>query len=173
MGTINLVLYQPEIPQNTGNIMRTCLATNTILHLIEPLGFSLDEREVKRSGANYIKDVHYLLYSSWEDFLEKNKGEMYFLSRYGLKSVHNLDVSHVEKDYYFVLGKESTGIPNKILKANLERCIRLPMTDKVRALNVSNVAAVIVYEALRQQNFPGLSEFEPETLKGKDFLLRE
>jgi tRNA (cytidine/uridine-2'-O-)-methyltransferase len=173
VGTINLVLYQPEIPQNTGNIMRTCLATNTILHLIEPLGFSLDEREVKRRGANYIKDVPYLLYPNWEDFLEKNKGEMYFLSRYGLTSVHNLDVSHGEKDFFFVLGKESTGIPNNILKANLERCIRLPMTDKVRALNVSNVAAIIVYEALRQQNFPGLSEFEPETLKGKDFLLRE
>ncbi|HKM29906.1 MAG TPA: tRNA (cytidine(34)-2'-O)-methyltransferase [Bacilli bacterium] len=172
MGTINLVLYQPEIPQNTGNIMRTCLATNTTLHLIEPLGFSLGEKEVKRSGANYIKDVHYILYPNWEDFLAKNTGEMYFLSRYGLASIHNMDVSQLDKDYYFVLGKESSGIPLAILQDNLDRCIRLPMTDKVRALNVSNVAAIIVYEALRQQNFLGLQEFEPETLKGKDFLLR-
>jgi tRNA (cytidine/uridine-2'-O-)-methyltransferase len=172
VGSINLVLYQPEIPQNTGNIMRTCLATNTILHLIEPLGFSLNEREVKRSGANYIKDVHYLTYKNWEEFLEKNKGEMYFLTRYGLTSVHKLDVTNREKDYYFVLGKESTGIPSEILKANLECCIRLPMTDKVRALNVSNVAAIIIYEALRQQDFHDLSEFEPESMKGKDFLLR-
>ncbi|MDD3171843.1 MAG: tRNA (cytidine(34)-2'-O)-methyltransferase [Bacilli bacterium] len=172
MGSINLVLYQPEIPQNTGNIMRTCLATNATLHLIEPLGFSLGERGVKRSGVNYIKDVHYILYHNWEDFLEKNQGEMYFLSRYGLNSIHDMDVADQNKDYYFVLGRESTGIPKKILQENLDRCIRLPMTDKVRALNVSNVAAIIVYEALRQQDFPGLSRFEPENMKGKDFLLR-
>ena len=171
MGSLNLVLYQPEIPQNTGNIMRTCLATNTTLHLIKPLGFSLDEKEVKRSGANYVKDVHYILYENWEEFLQKNKGEMYFLTRYGLHGVHDVDVKDDSKDYYFVLGKESTGIPKKILQDNLDRCIRLPMTDKVRALNVSNCAAIIVYEALRQQNFKGLSEFEPENMKGKNYLI--
>lgn len=172
MGKINLVIYQGEIPQNTGNMMRTCLATNTTLHLIKPLGFSLDEKEVKRSGANYVKDVHYVLYENWEEFLEKNQGEMYFLTRYGLHNVHDLDVSDDSKDYYFVVGKESTGIPKEILQANLDHCIRLPMTDKVRALNVSNVAAIIIYEALRQQGFKGLSEFEPETMKGKDYLLK-
>ena len=171
MGTINLVLYQPEIPQNTGNMMRTCLATNTKLHLIKPLGFSLDEREVKRSGANYVKDVDYILYENWEEFLEKNKGEMYFLTRYGLHNIHSVDVKDDSKDYYFVLGKESSGIPKEILQDNLENCIRLPMTDKVRALNVSNVAAIIIYEALRQQDFKGLSEFEPETMKGKNYLV--
>lgn len=171
MGTINLVLYQPEIPQNTGNMMRTCLATNTKLHLIKPLGFSLDEREVKRSGANYVKDVDYVLYENWEEFLEKNKGEMYFLTRYGLHNIHSVDVKDDSKDYYFVLGKESSGIPKEILQDNLENCIRLPMTDKVRALNVSNVAAIIIYEALRQQDFKGLSEFEPETMKGKNYLV--
>ena len=171
MGTINLVLYQPEIPQNTGNMMRTCLATNTKLHLIKPLGFSLGEAEVKRSGANYIKDVDYVLYENWEEFLEKNKGEMYFLTRYGLHNIHSVDVKDDSKDYYFVLGKESSGIPKEILQDNLENCIRLPMTDKVRALNVSNVAAIIIYEALRQQDFKGLSEFEPESMKGKNFLV--
>lgn len=171
MGTINLVLYQPEIPQNTGNMMRTCLATNTKLHLIKPLGFSLDEREVKRSGANYVKDVDYVLYENWEEFLEKNKGEMYFLTRYGLHNIHSVDVKDDSKDYFFVLGKESSGIPKEILQDNLENCIRLPMTDKVRALNVSNVAAIIIYEALRQQDFKGLSEFEPETMKGKNYLV--
>ena len=171
MGTINLVLYQPEIPQNTGNIMRTCVATNTVLHLIEPLGFSLGEKEIKRSGANYIKDVKYILYKNYDEFLEKNKGKMYYLSRYGVKSVHHLDCTNVDEDYYFILGKESTGIPKEILKDNIDNCIRLPMTDKVRALNVSNVAAIIVYEALRQQNFAGLSEYEPEIYKGKNFLI--
>ncbi len=173
MGSINLVLYQPEIPQNTGNIMRTCVATNTVLHLIEPLGFSLGEKEIKRSGANYIKDVKYILYKDFDEFLEKNKGKIYYLSRYGVKSVHHLDCKNVDEDYYFVLGKESTGIPKEILKDNIDNCIRLPMTDKVRALNVSNVAAIIVYEALRQQGFAGLSEYEPEIYKGKNFLIED
>lgn len=172
MGTINLVLYQPEIPQNTGNIMRTCLATNTILHLIEPLGFSLDEKDVIRSGANYIAEVDYRRYHDWNEFLSKNQGEMYFLSRYGLASIHSVDVRETTKNYYFVLGKESTGIPKEILQENVERCIRLPMTDKVRSLNVSNVAAIIIYESLRQQNFIGLSEHEPEKFKGKNYLLK-
>ena len=178
MGTLNVVLYQPEIPQNTGNIMRTCVATNTILHLIEPLGFSLEEKEIRRSGANYVKDVKYIRYKSYQEFLEKNnlvedRSNVFYLSRYGIKSIHHMNVSNVDKDYYFVLGKESTGIPKEILQDNLDKCIRLPMTDKVRALNVSNVAAIIVYEALRQQDFPGLSEFEPEKYKGKNFLIED
>lgn len=176
MGTLNLVLYQPEIPQNTGNIMRTCVATNTILHLIEPLGFSLEEKDIKRSGANYVKDVKYIRYKDWDEFLSKNKGKMYFLTRYGLHNLYDVHVEDPKEDYYFVLGKESSGIPKEILQENLENCIRLPMTDKVRALNVSNCAAIIVYEALRQQGFPNLYEFEPESsgglqFKGKNFLL--
>ena len=175
MGTINVVLYQPEIPQNTGNIMRTCVATNTVLHLIEPLGFSLDEKEIKRSGANYVKDVVYHRYSDWNDFINKNNPKnIYYLTRYGQKHLYDVDVKDVNEDYYFVLGKESTGIPYEILQENLENCIRLPMTDKVRALNVSNVAAIMAYEVMRQQNFPGLNRYEPsselEGFKGKDFL---
>lgn len=174
MGRINIVLYQPEIPQNTGNIMRTCVATNTVLHLIEPLGFSLDEKEIKRSGANYVKDVEYYRYKNWEDFISQNKPEhIYYLTRYGQKHLYDVDVKNVENDYYFVLGKESTGIPYDILKENFDKCIRLPMTDKVRALNVSNVAAIMMYEAMRQQDFPGLCQYEPESMKGKDFLLKQ
>ena len=178
MGTLNLVLYQPEIPQNTGNIMRTCVATNTVLHLIEPLGFSLEEKEIKRSGANYVKDVKYIRYKDWNEFKAKNTGKMYFLTRYGLHNLYDVHVEDPQEDYYFVLGKESSGIPKEILQENLENCIRLPMTDKVRALNVSNCAAIIVYEALRQQGFPNLCEFEPDKtselhFKGKNYLLED
>lgn len=172
MGKMNLVLYEPEIPQNTGNIMRTCVATNTILHLIEPLGYKLTEKEIKRSGVNYIKDVIYYTYKNWEDFLSKNQGEFYFLTRYGLKSIYDVDTVDKNKDYYFILGKESTGIPKAILQENIDSCIRLPMTDKVRALNLSNVAAIIIYEANRQQGFPNLSYFEPETMKGMNYLIK-
>ena len=115
-GKLNVVFYQPEIPQNTGNIMRTCAATDTVLHLIEPLGFSLGEKEVKRSGANYIKYVEYYVYKDWNDFLSKNKGEFFYLSRYGQKCVSEIDVTDETKDYYFVVGSESTGIPKEILK---------------------------------------------------------
>lgn len=165
---INVVLYEPEIPQNTGNIMRTCVATNTKLHLIKPLGFSLDDKVVKRSGANYINDCDYTLYENWEDFLDKNKGTFYFLTRYGHKPHSLFDYSNKEENIYFVFGKESTGIPKEILKNHLDTCLRLPMTDKVRALNVSNTVAIMVYEALRQQNYEGLLFDEP--FKGADYL---
>lgn len=173
MGQIHLVLYEPEIPQNTGNIMRTCLATKTILHLIEPLGFRLDEKEIKRSGANYIKDVTYFLYPNFDAFIQQHQnGIFYYLTRYGQKTLFDVDTKDTNQDYYFVLGKESTGIPVDILKQNLNQTIRLPMTSDVRALNVSNVAAIIVYEALRQQGFNGLSFVEPEEFKGSDYLLK-
>lgn len=171
---INLVLFEPEIPQNTGNIMRTCVATNTTLHLIRPLGFHLDDRHIKRSSVNYevIQDVTYVIYDNFADFLEKNHGEFYYLTRYGIHNIYDVHTEDVSKDYYFILGKESTGIPYDILKKNIDRTIRLPMSNKVRALNVSNVAAIIVYEALRQQGFPNLSFTEPENYKGSNFLLK-
>lgn len=169
---INVVLFEPEIPQNTGNIMRTCVATNTILHLIEPLGFKLVDKHIARSAANNIKDLRYFVYKNFDDFLSKNEGEFYFLTRYGLRGPHDIDASDPNKNYYFILGKESTGIPKEILQKYLDRCIRLPMTDKVRSLNLSNVAAIIIYEALRQQDFVGLEKFEPENMKGKDYLLK-
>lgn len=167
---INVVLYEPEIPQNTGNIMRTCVATNTKLHLIKPLGFSLDDKVVKRSGANYINDCDYKLYENWDDFVSKNKGTFYFLTRYGHKPHSSFDYSNKDENIYFVFGKESTGIPKEILKNHLDTCLRMPMTDKVRALNVSNTVAIMVYEALRQRNYDDLLFDEP--FKGVDYLER-
>lgn len=165
---LNVVLYEPEIPQNTGNIMRTCVATNTKLHLIKPLGFSLDEKSIKRSGANYITECDYTLYENWNDFLDKNKGTFYFLTRYGHKPHSDFDYSDKNENIYLVFGKESTGIPKEILKEHLKTCVRIPMTDKVRALNVSNTVAIMVYEALRQQNYGELLFDEP--FKGVDYL---
>ncbi|MBR3362617.1 MAG: tRNA (uridine(34)/cytosine(34)/5-carboxymethylaminomethyluridine(34)-2'-O)-methyltransferase TrmL [Bacilli bacterium] len=165
---LNVVLYQPEIPQNTGNIMRTCAATNTHLHLIKPLGFSLDEKNIKRSGANYINNCNYDTYDSWEEFLSKNHGDFYFLTRYGNKPHTSFDYSDNKKNIYLVFGRESSGIPKEILKNHLDTCLRIPMTDKVRALNLSNCAAIMIYEVLRQQDYQGLLFEEP--FKSKNYL---
>ncbi len=164
---INVVLYEPEIPANTGNIMRTCVATNTILHLIKPLGFSLEDKYIKRCGVNYIDKCKYFVYENIDEFFEKNKGEYYFFTRYGHKPHTSFDYSN-DKNIYLFFGKESTGIPPSILKPYLERCIRIPMTDNVRALNLSNTVCVAVYEVLRQKNYEGLLFDEP--FKGTDFI---
>ena len=134
----NIVLYQPEIPGNTGNIMRTCVATGTKLHLIKPLGFIIDDAHLKRSGVNYIDKLDYEIYENFEDFQEKNKGEYYFFTRYGRKPHTEFDFSNKDKNIYLIFGKESTGIPKEILKNHLDNCMRIPMTDNVRALNLSN-----------------------------------
>ncbi len=165
---INIVLFEPEIPGNTGNIMRTCAATNTKLHLIEPLGFSLEEKYIKRSGVNYVENCNYQTYKNFEEFKKNNKGMYYYFTRYGTKNHTEFKYSEVEEDIYLIFGKESTGIPKEILKDQLENCMRIPMTDKVRALNLSNSAAIAVYEVLRQKNFEGLISYEP--FKGKDYL---
>lgn len=167
---INVVLFEPEIPGNTGNIMRTCVATDTKLHLIEPLGFSLDEKYIRRSGVNYIDNCEYTVYKNWDDFYEKNKenGKFYFLTRYGHKPHTEFNYSDSDENIYFVFGKESTGIPRDILKPHLDTCMRMPMTDKVRALNLSNTVAIMVYEALRQQNYNDLLREEPH--KGNHFI---
>ncbi len=158
---INIVLYEPEIPANTGNIMRTCVATNSHLHLIKPLGFSLEDKYIKRCGVNYIDKCVYTVYENIEDFFNKNEGEYYFLTRYGHKPHTSFDYSDNTKNYYFFFGKESTGIPPHILKPYIDRCMRIPMTSNVRALNVSNSVAIMVYEALRQQNYNDLLLNEP------------
>ena len=165
---INVVLFEPEIPGNTGNIMRTCVATNTTLHLIKPLGFSLDEKYIKRSGVNYIDKCKYFVYENIEDFFSKNKGTFYYLTRYGHKPHSSFDYSNTKENLYFIFGKESTGIPKEILKHDLEHCMRIPMTENVRALNLSNTVAIMVYEALRQQNYRDLLFDEPH--KGDHFL---
>ena len=164
---INVVLYEPEIPGNTGNIMRTCAGTNVKLHLIEPLGFRLDEKSIKRSGVNYIDKCDYTVYKSYDEFKEKNKGTFYYLTRYGSKP-HTSFNYNTDENIYFVFGKESTGIPKDILKSDLEHCMRIPMNDNIRALNLSNTAAIVVYEALRQQGFPNLETthtYENDKLK--------
>ena len=167
----NIVLFEPEIPQNTGNIMRTCVATDTKLHLIKPLGFVIDDAHLKRSGVNYIDKLNYEIYENYADFKSKNPGIYYYLTRYGRKPHTSFDYSNKEgKELYFIFGRESTGIPKEILKDDLDHCLRIPMTDKVRALNVSNSVAIVIYEALRQQNFNDLLREEPH--KGADYLER-
>ena len=171
----NIVLFEPEIPQNTGNIMRTCVGTNTKLHLIKPLGFSLDDKHMKRSAVNYIDKLDYEVYENFDDFKSKNKGIYYYLTRYGRRSHTSFDYSNKDNlDLYFIFGKESTGIPKKILKNDLSHCLRIPMTSNVRALNVSNSVAIVIYEVLRQQNFNDLLREEPDddNHKGKDYLER-
>lgn len=165
---INVVLYEPEIPQNTGNIMRTCAGTGAKLHLIEPLGFSLDEKAIKRSGVNYIEHCDYVIYEDWDSFLAKNKGEFYFLTRYGQQTHTDVDYTSQDKDIYLVFGKESTGIPKEILKKHINNCYRIPTNDNIRALNLSNCVALVLYEVLRQQDYPNLLKREP--FKGEDYL---
>ncbi len=165
---LHIVLFEPEIPGNTGNIMRTCVATHTHLHLIKPLGFSLDEKYIRRSGVNYIDDCSYTVYENWEDFESKNKGQFFFYTRYGHKPHSSFDYSNKDENIYLIFGKESTGIPLHILKPHLESCSRIPMTDKVRALNLSNSVAIVLYEALRQQDYLDLLFDEPH--KGNSFI---
>ena len=165
----NIVLYEPEIPQNTGNIMRTCVATGTKLHLIKPLGFTIDDAHLKRCGVNYIDKLEYTIYENFSDFKEKNPGIYYYFTRYGHKPHTSFDYSNPkDENLYFIFGKESTGIPKEILQQDLEHCMRIPMTSNVRALNVSNSVAIVIYEVLRQQNYRGLLFEEPH--KGKDYL---
>ena len=168
---INIVLYEPEIPQNTGNIMRTCVATNSKLHLIKPLGFSLDEKNLRRSAVNYLEHLNYEVYENYDDFKSKNKGIYYYLTRYGNKPHTSFDYKDHNDNLYLIFGKESTGIPKEILKHELDHCMRIPMTNKVRALNVSNSVAIMVYEVLRQQNFNDLWTTEPH--KGADYLYKD
>lgn len=167
----HIVLFEPEIPQNTGNIMRTCVATGAKLHLIEPLGFVLNSSTIKRSGVNYIDKLEYTVYENWDDFLSKNSGDFYYFTRYGHKPHSSFDYSDNTKDIYLIFGKESTGIPKEILKKDLDHCMRIPMTDNVRSLNLSNCVAICIYEVLRQQNYNDLLRDEPH--KGKDYLERD
>ncbi len=166
---IHVVLFEPEIPQNTGNIMRTCAATGSKLHLIEPLGFSVDEKAVRRSGMDYRKDVDFHVYSNWQTFKSEHpNGFFVYMTRYGKKTPTQFDYTSTTEDIYLVFGKESTGIDKHILQGQLDRCARLPMIETARSLNLSNCVAICVYEVLRQLDYPGLST--TEVLKGEDWL---
>ena len=153
---MNIVLLEPEIPANTGNIGRTCVATGTVLHLIEPLGFQLTEKNIKRAGMDYWKDLDVRRYIDYADFLEKNGHPKIYMAT--TKARRDYTQVRYEKDAYIMFGKESAGIPEEILVDNEETCIRIPMLPDIRSLNLSNSVSIILYEALRQQGFEGLQE---------------
>ena len=169
---INIVLYRPEKPQNTGNIMRTCVAIHATLHIIGPLSFSIDSKDLKRVGMDYIDDLKMFYYPTYEDFVKEHGNEdVYYVTRYSQQVYSTFDFSDLVKDYYIMFGRESTGIPHEILNQHKDRLLRLPMVPEARSLNLSNCVAILAYEVLRQQNFPGLST--SEAIKGEDYLEKE
>ena len=154
---MNIVLHEPEIPSNTGNIGRTCMATGSVLHLIRPLGFSLDDRSLKRAGLDYWHDLDVRLYDDYEEFLLKNPGAKIYMAT--TKAHRTYDRVSYGPDDFIMFGKETAGIPEEILAANEASCIRIPMNASIRSLNLSNAVAVILYEALRQNRFRGMQAF--------------
>lgn len=152
---LNIVLHEPEIPANTGNIGRTCVATNTRLHLIEPLGFRLDEKSLKRAGMDYWGSLDVTTYIDYADFLERNPGAKIYMATTKAPKVYT-EVSY-EPDCYIMFGKESAGIPEEILVQYQEDCVRIPMVGDIRSLNLSNSVSIVLYEALRQNGFAGMN----------------
>lgn len=164
---INIVLYAPEIPSNTGNIMRTCMASHTHLILIRPLGFKLSDKYLKRSGMDYLKDLDYEVFDSFEEFETVHQGEYFLVSRYGKKTYS--DVNFKEKEnIYLIFGNESSGLSKKILANYKENAIRIPMAAEARSLNLANSVAIVAYEVLRQTGFNDLSK--REVIKGENFI---
>lgn len=151
---LHIVLVEPEIPANTGNISRTCAATNTMLHLVRPLGFSTDDRWLKRAGLDYWPYVKLAYHDSFAEVQEKYPDARFFYATTKAERLYT-DFTFQDGDF-FVFGKETKGLPESLLKANAETCMRLPMSEHVRSLNLSNSAAIIVYEGLKQVGFPGL-----------------
>ena len=152
---LNIVLVEPEIPQNTGNIARSCAATGAKLHLIKPLGFVLDDKHLKRAGLDYWNLMEYTVYENWQEFLDRNPGaNLYYLST---KAPRDYTTAAYEDGDYLVFGKETKGLDEQLLKDNYARCLRIPMREEARSLNLSNSVAIVLYEALRQTGFPGLS----------------
>ena len=154
MAKLNIVLLEPEIPANTGNIGRTCVATGTKLHLIEPLGFSLSEKALKRAGMDYWKDLDVSTYLDYEDFLERNPGAKIYYATTKAPQTY-ADVKY-EDDCFIMFGKESAGIPEEILLDYEDQCFRIPMNPQIRSLNLSNSVAIVLYEALRQNHFASM-----------------
>ena len=156
MATINIVMVEPEIPQNTGNVARTCAATGARLHLVGPMGFKIDNKKLKRAGLDYWHFLDISYYENLDDFFAKNKGPFYYFTTKGRKT-------HSEADYpdnvYLLFGKETKGLPEELLIKNPQRCLRIPMANDIRSLNLSNSVAIAVYEVLRQWNYPKLQNF--------------
>ncbi len=154
MSSLNIVLIEPQIPQNTGNIARTCAATNTILHLVEPMGFKIDDKKLKRAGLDYWHFLDIRYYESTEDFFEKNKGGEFFY--FTTKAVNRHSDVKYPDNAYLVFGREDAGLNEKLLYDNKDRCVRFPMQNEARSLNLSNAVAIGVYEVLRQWDYPTL-----------------
>lgn len=154
---LNIVLYQPEIPYNTGNIGRTCVATGSKLHLIKPLGFSLDQKEIKRAGLDYWPRLDHTEYDSFEDFLDRNNKPRVWMATTKAHQVYS-DVSFGTDDY-IMFGPESRGIPEEILVSAEQDCIRIPMLEDERSINLCNSVSIVLYEALRQNDFAGLAKY--------------
>jgi tRNA (cytidine/uridine-2'-O-)-methyltransferase len=151
---MNIVLLEPEMPANTGNIGRTCTATGTTLHLIEPLGFQINDKMLKRAGLDYWDKLDVRIYKNFQDFLEKNPGAKLYMAT--TKAKHTYCEVHYEPDCYIMFGKESAGIPEEILVEYEETAIRIPMNKEIRSLNLSNSVAIVLYEALRQNQFSNM-----------------
>lgn len=167
---LNIVLFEPEIPENTGNIARTCVAFNLKLHLIRPYGFFLNDKHLKRSAVNYWDKLTYFEYDCYDDFISQNKinkdSLIYYITRYGKHTPNKIKYPK-NKEIYLMFGKESTGIDKSILKNNLDKTIRIPTTNNVRALNLSNCVAMLAYDYVKTNNYPDLLEEEPFK---KDYL---
>ena len=156
MPKINIVMVEPEIPQNTGNVARTCAATGARLHIVKPMGFNIDDKKLKRAGLDYWHYLDITYYDGLEDFFSKNNGAFFYFTTKGRKA--HSEVSYPD-NCYLLFGKETKGLPEELLIKNPERCVRIPMQGEIRSLNLSNSVAIAVYEALRQWNYPELSNF--------------
>ncbi|MCK5945983.1 MAG: tRNA (cytidine(34)-2'-O)-methyltransferase [Mycoplasmataceae bacterium] len=167
---INVVLYQPEISPNTGNIIRSCFATGAKLHIIKPTSFDIHPKWLKRPAAGkHLTDIQHEIHASYEDFNKKyGKETIYYVSRYGKQYHSTPDYAKHEEDIFLMYGRESTGLPFDLLNDNLDMCIRVPMVEKSRSLNLANTVIMTVYEVLRQKEYDGLSKFE--VIKGKDWI---
>lgn len=155
-GQNHVVLFQPQIPANTGNIARTCAATNSPLHIIKPMGFPIDDKKMKRAGLDYWDKLEVHFYDSLDEFMATCKGQLHLVTKFADKTYS--DVSYQDgQEHYFMFGREDTGLPEDFMRANADKAVRIPMNDAhVRSLNVSNTVCLIIYEALRQQDFKGL-----------------
>ncbi|XWT67294.1 tRNA (cytidine(34)-2'-O)-methyltransferase [Mycoplasma putrefaciens] len=169
---LHIVLYQPEIAQNVGAIMRTCVAIDAKLHIIEPLGFIFDERHLSRPSANEFKFVDCTRYDDWSDFISRHPNtKLYCLSRYGQKPLSDFDFTSVNDDVFLVFGRESTGIAKQIIKDNFQTTFRIPMTAQARSINIANAMAIASYEVLRQWDYLDLAKHEVQ--KGKDYIMSD
>lgn len=158
---IHIILFHPEIPSNTGNILRTAMATNSMVHIIGPIPFDLSDKSLKRAGMDYLKDANFVIYDDYETFLEKmGDKHIYYVTKYGVNVYSNVDFSDPVEDVYVMFGRESTGIDKDILSTHKKDTLRIPMLSTARSLNLSNSVAIVVYDILRQKNFPSLATFD-------------